>query len=161
MFVSPEPDKPDTEDNTKLLDELSQVTTFWFSEAPGDEKPTSAKSSKLASAILASALALVKYKFVPSVKSAVSLVANQVLAVKIPDSNGAMHDFWIKYAEVEYWQQWYRELERGYWYSRSTDTVLDATGRPINSGPGLQEQLEDCHTEYYSHLTTQLSGCSH
>jgi hypothetical protein len=53
-------------------------------------------------------------------------------------------------------EQWYRELERGYWYSRSTDTVKDITGRPINSGPGLQEQLEDGHTEYYSHLTTTL-----
>ena len=78
VFVSPEPDSPDTDDNAKLPAELSQVTTFWSSLAPGDEKPTSAKSSKLANAILASALAFVKYKFVPSVKSAVSLVASCV-----------------------------------------------------------------------------------
>lgn len=82
--------------------------------------------------------------------------ANEVLAVKIPDNTGRMHDSWIKYAEVEYWEQWYRELERGYWYSRSTDTVLGANGRPIYSGPGVQEQLEDSHQHFYSHLSARL-----
>ena len=83
-------------------------------------------------------------------------VHDDVLAVKIPDSKGVYHDSWIKYAEVEYWQQWYRELERGYWYSRSTDTVLSANGRPIKSGPGLQEQLEDSHIQHYSNLSARL-----
>lgn len=82
--------------------------------------------------------------------------SSEVLAVAIPDSKGNMHKSWIKYAEVEYWQQWYREMERGYWYSRSTDTVLGANGRPIFNGPGLQEQLEDSHRETYSHLTAEL-----
>lgn len=82
--------------------------------------------------------------------------ANEVLAVKIPDSKGAMHDSWIKYAEIEYWEQWYRELERGFWYSRSTDSVLGATGRPIYSGPGIQEQLEDSHQHFYTTLTARL-----
>lgn len=82
--------------------------------------------------------------------------ADEVLAVKIQDTKGGWHDSWIKYAEVEYWQQWYRELERGFWYARSTDTVLGANGRPIYTGPGLQEQLEDSHVYYYSHLTSKL-----
>lgn len=82
--------------------------------------------------------------------------ANEVLAVKIADSKGKMHDSWIKYAEVEYWEQWYRELERGFWYSRSTDTVIGANGRPIYSGPGVQEQLEDSHIYNYSVLTSTL-----
>jgi len=82
--------------------------------------------------------------------------ANEVLAVKIPDSKGGLHDSWIKYAEVEYWQQWYRELERGAWYSRSTNTVLGANGRPIYSGPGVQEQLEDSHIHFYSFLSAKL-----
>jgi hypothetical protein len=69
---------------------------------------------------------------------------------------GTYHDSWVKYAEVEYWQQWYREIERGYWYSRSTDSVLSANGRPIRTGPGLQEMLEDSHTQRYSHLTARL-----
>lgn len=82
--------------------------------------------------------------------------ANEVLAVKIPDSKGKMHDAWIKYAEVEYWEQWYRELERGMWYSRSTDTVLGANGRPVYSGPGVQEMLEDSHVHHYSVLSAKL-----
>lgn len=81
---------------------------------------------------------------------------DEVLAVKIPDSKGVYHDSWVKYAEVEYWQQWYRELERGNWYSRSTDTVLNAAGRPIRTGPGIQEQLEDSHILRYSHLSARL-----
>lgn len=81
---------------------------------------------------------------------------DEVLAVKIPDSKGTYHDSWVKYAEVEYWQQWYRELERGFWYSRSTDTVLSANGRPIKTGPGLQEMLEDSHVKRYSHLSARL-----
>lgn len=82
--------------------------------------------------------------------------AQEVLAVKIPDSKGTFHDSWIKYAEVEYWMQWYRELERGYWYSRSTDKLIGSTGRPIYSGPGIRQQLEDSHQHFYTHLTAGL-----
>lgn len=82
--------------------------------------------------------------------------STEVLAVKVADSKGKLHDSWIRYAEVEYWQQWYRELERGYWYSRSTDDVIGGTGRPVRSGPGIQELLEDSHTHRYTHLTAKL-----
>lgn len=82
--------------------------------------------------------------------------AQEVLAVQIPDSKGTMHKSWVKYSEVEFWQQWYRELERGAWYSRSSKTIDGSTGRPIYSGPGIQEQLEDSHIHNYSHLTAKL-----
>lgn len=80
----------------------------------------------------------------------------EALAVAIPDSKGKYHTSWMRYAEVEYWQQWYRELERLAWYSRSTDTVIGGNGRPVRSGPGIQEQLEDSHIHRYSHLTAKL-----
>ncbi len=82
--------------------------------------------------------------------------SQEVLAVAIPDNKGQYHTSWMKYAEVEYWQQWYRELERGVWYTRSTDTVKGANGRPVRSGPGIQEQLEDSHIHRYSNLTATL-----
>lgn len=82
--------------------------------------------------------------------------SQEVLAVAIPDSKGQYHTAWMKYAEVEYWQQWYRELERGVWYTRSTHTVKGANGRPVRSGPGIQEQLEDSHVHHYSTLTATL-----
>ena len=64
VLVSPEPDRPDTEDKANAPAELSQDITFWFSAEPGAEKPTLAKSCKLANAILASALAEVWNKLV-------------------------------------------------------------------------------------------------
>jgi len=82
--------------------------------------------------------------------------STEVLACKIPDSKGKLHDSWMRYAEVEYWQQWYGELERGHWYSRSADTVIGSNGRPVRMGPGIQEQLEDSHIHRYSHLTAKL-----
>jgi hypothetical protein len=82
--------------------------------------------------------------------------STEVLAVGIPDSKGQYHKSWIRYADVEYWMQWYRELERGYWYSRSAETVIGGNGRPVRMGPGVQEQLEDSHIHRYTHLTAKL-----
>lgn len=82
--------------------------------------------------------------------------AQEVLAVKMLGSDGKWYDSWVKYAEVEYWEQWYRELERGYWYSRSTDSVKGATGRSLVTGPGVQELLEDSVQHYYSVLSARL-----
>lgn len=82
--------------------------------------------------------------------------STEVLAVAIPDSKGKYHNSWMRYADVEYWMQWYRELERMSWYSRSTDTVIGGNGRPVRSGPGIQEQLEDSHIHRYTHLTAKL-----
>lgn len=82
--------------------------------------------------------------------------SQEVLAVKIQDSKGSMHDSWIKYAEVEYWQQWYKELERAYWYNRKAVSIDSASGRPVDSFAGVQEKLESSHIHYYSELTAKL-----
>ena len=82
--------------------------------------------------------------------------ATEVLAVGVLGSNGKSYTSWMQYAEVEYWKQWYEELEAAMWYTRSTDVVLDNTGRPVQSGPGIQEQLEDGHQATYSVLTATL-----
>jgi len=82
--------------------------------------------------------------------------STEVLAVAIPDTKGKYHTSWMRYADVEYWMQWYRELERGYWYNRSTDSIMGANGRPVRNFPGIQEQLEDSHIHRYTHLTAKL-----
>lgn len=82
--------------------------------------------------------------------------STEVLAVGIPDSKGKYHKSWIRYADVEYWMQWYRELERGYWYNRSTDSVIGGNGRPVRNFAGVQEKLEDSHIHRYTHLTAKL-----
>lgn len=82
--------------------------------------------------------------------------AAEVLAVKVPDSNGKEHAMWMQYAEAEFWQQWYRELEVGKWYGQPSD-VEGSTGRPVFSGPGIQQQiLDDGHIHYYNTLSATL-----
>ncbi len=81
------------------------------------------------------------------------LAANTALAIAVKDSKGNWTKSWMKYAEAKFWQQWYEEMEVAAWYGRSTDVVLDANGRPVMAGPGINEQLEDSHIAPYSHLT--------
>lgn len=88
--------------------------------------------------------------------SVTDYAATGVLSVGITDHAGKIHWTWMSYAEVEFWRQWYKELEASVWYTRSTDTVLDSTGRPVQSGPGIQEQLEDSHVHHYTTLTARL-----
>ena len=82
--------------------------------------------------------------------------AEEVLAVKMMDSKGKEFDSWVNYAEVEYWRQWYKELERAYWYNRKAKSIEGSTGRSVDSFSGIQEQLEDAHVHYYTDLTARL-----
>lgn len=82
--------------------------------------------------------------------------STEVLCVKILDSKGKAHDTWIRYAEVEYWQQWYREYERNLWYGRTSRGIKGSTGREVRTFPGVQEQLEYSNVSRYSHLTTKF-----
>lgn len=82
--------------------------------------------------------------------------AEEVLAVNIMTSSGNKAKSWFNYAETEFWQQWYRELEIAYWYSRKSDKIDGSTGRKVRSFPGIQEQLEDSHIHKYSTLSATL-----
>lgn len=88
--------------------------------------------------------------------SVTDYAAGEVLAVGIPDHNNKVHSSWINYAEVEYHRQWNKENERACWYSRSTDTVIGKNGRPVRSGPGIFEQLEDSHIARPNYLTAKI-----
>ena len=85
---------------------------------------------------------------------------NTALAVrmKAQDANGNTKeaDYWVKYVELMYWQQWYKELDKGYWYTRNTNTVVGSNGRPILSGAGIQQQLESGTRYFYNTLTAPL-----
>jgi hypothetical protein len=58
----------------------------------------------------------------------------------------------MRYAEVEYWMQWYRELKGVMVFKKCWNSSW-WNGRPVRMGPGIQEQLEDSHVHRYSHLT--------
>jgi len=88
--------------------------------------------------------------------SITDFASNQVLLAGIPDSDGKIHNSWLSLVEAEFFKSWYKELERGLWYSRSTDTVMDENGRPVQSGAGIHELLEDSHREPYTHLTAKF-----
>ncbi len=87
--------------------------------------------------------------------SVTDYASTEVLRVMAQDSKGKSHPSWVRYAEVEFWLQWYREQERALWYSKSTSSI-DSNGRPVRSFPGIQEQLKDGHTYTYNQLTSKL-----
>ena len=84
--------------------------------------------------------------------------ANQALVTALMDANGKVYkDYkWLKYAEAEYWIQWYKEKERGLWYGQTNNSVSGANGRVARTGPGVQELLADSHVHHYSQLTEKL-----
>lgn len=80
----------------------------------------------------------------------------QALVIGIPDSAGKVHKTWTSFAEVEYFQQWYKELDRARWLNRKARSVQSANGRPVDSFSGIYEKLEDSHIHYYTELTARL-----
>lgn len=84
--------------------------------------------------------------------------ANQALVVALMDSEGKVYkDYkWLKYAESEYWIQWYKEKERILWYGQMANGVAGANGRAARTGPGVQELLKDSHVHVYNTLTEDL-----
>lgn len=67
----------------------------------------------------------------------------EVLAIKLTDSDGKEWNTFDDYAMVEYYKQWQREIETALIYSRTTDFELDSTGHKVDKFPGLMQQLED------------------
>lgn len=83
--------------------------------------------------------------------------ADEILAVGIPDSKGNIYTSWMRYAEAEFWMQWYQELETSLWYGRrSTGKLKGSSGRPVLTGPGIQQLLESGHQERYNTLSAKL-----
>lgn len=84
-------------------------------------------------------------------------VATEALAVQLTGQGGKKYNTWVKYAEAEYWQQWYRELENLYWYAIKSEHMEGSTGRKVYTGPGVHQQIMDNgHKHYYSTLTAKL-----
>lgn len=82
--------------------------------------------------------------------------STEILAIAVVDSNGKAHQTWIRYAEVEFWQQWAREKEIVLWYGRDAKSLVGSTGNNVRLFPGIQEQLEDSNIAYYNHLTAKF-----
>jgi hypothetical protein len=81
---------------------------------------------------------------------------NAVLAMQIPDENGKLYGAWTDYAEATFWQEFYKEVDYSYWYSRNTTKVPGATGRTVQSGPGVLELLEESHTFAFNQFNGRI-----
>lgn len=67
----------------------------------------------------------------------------EVLAIKVTDSNGNTHDFVDDFAMVEFRKQWLREIEKALIFSRTTENELDSTGNKVDKFPGLIQQIQE------------------
>jgi len=70
-----------------------------------------------------------------------NFASTAVLSTYIQTSEGPMKS-WVSYAEAEFMRQWYMEKEMLVWYGEKTSDVFGSTGRPIVSGPGIEEMIE-------------------
>ncbi|MBQ5392031.1 MAG: hypothetical protein IIU44_06640 [Spirochaetales bacterium] len=67
----------------------------------------------------------------------------EVMAVRVTDSEGNTYDMIDDYALFEYRKQWLEEIEKALLWSRTTDTELDSTGNKVDKFPGLIQQVTD------------------
>jgi hypothetical protein len=81
---------------------------------------------------------------------------NEVLTMQIPGDDGKLYGAWTDYAEAVFWQEFYKEIEYIYWYSRNTTKVPGATGRTVQSGPGVLELLEESHTFAFNQFNGKI-----
>jgi hypothetical protein len=83
--------------------------------------------------------------------------AEEYLAIAFRDNKGSEHNRWIRYAEVEFHQQWLKEIERAIFYNRKDPTIKGGTGRPVDSFAGIQQKLEESGNNHvHSRLTPKL-----
>lgn len=80
----------------------------------------------------------------------------QVLATPFVDRTGKAHKFWLSVQEAESMRAFERDKEIALWYNRKANSLIDSTGRKVDSFAGINEQLEDAHNHYYSELTAKL-----
>jgi hypothetical protein len=69
---------------------------------------------------------------------------------------------WVKYAEWEFWAQWLDEMEIAYIYGKGnvnkngTTAMKGASGNPVYTGAGLEEQIAPANKRKYTTLTEQV-----
>jgi hypothetical protein len=90
--------------------------------------------------------------------------ATDALVIQLADPNnpGKKSTVWTRYAEWEAMAQWYREIERSYWYSTfSSDSngitdMLGNNGLPVYEGAGIREQIAPANIRNYTELSENI-----
>lgn len=88
---------------------------------------------------------------------------DKVLTIKLMDPNGkSVAETWVKYAEWEFWSQFQDEIELMLMFGISnvkTNTTTDmkgASGNPVYSGAGLEQQIAPTNKRFYTILTEKI-----
>jgi hypothetical protein len=88
---------------------------------------------------------------------------SKVLKISLMNPQGKeVANTWVKYAEWEFWAQWMDEMEKSYIYGKGnvmkngTTNMKGASGNPIYTGAGLEEQIAPANKRYYTTLTEQV-----
>lgn len=88
---------------------------------------------------------------------------SKVLEIKMLDPNGkATASTWVKYAEWEFWKQWMDEVEvmlmygKGNVNTNGTTAIKGASGNPVYTGAGLEQQISASNKRLYTTLTEQI-----
>jgi hypothetical protein len=90
--------------------------------------------------------------------------ATDVLIIQLsdPDNPGKTSTLWTKFAEWEAMAQWYREMERYYWYSTYSSDATGVTdmrgnnGLPVFEGAGIRQQIAPANKRTYTELTEDI-----
>jgi hypothetical protein len=90
--------------------------------------------------------------------------ATDVLIIQLADpaNPGKKSTIWTRYAEWEAMAQWYREIERNYWYSTfsanasGVTDMLGNNGLPVYEGAGIREQIAPANQRFYTTLSETI-----
>ena len=88
---------------------------------------------------------------------------SKVLKISLMNPQGKeVANTWVKYAEWEFYSQWQDEMEKALIYGKGnvrvngTTNMKGASGNPIFTGAGLEEQIAPANKRYYTNLTEQV-----
>lgn len=84
---------------------------------------------------------------------------DKVMIVTVPAMDGKTSNFWVKLVEWNFWTQWMDEVEILLMFgpnnvkSDGTTGMKGASGNPVYSGAGLEDQIAPSNKRYYTSLT--------
>lgn len=87
----------------------------------------------------------------------------KVMVISLMDPQSKqVSNTWVKYAEWEFYAQWMDEMEKALIYGKGNvmkngvTNMKGASGNPIYTGAGLEEQIAPANKRFYTTLTEQV-----
>jgi len=129
-----------------------------FNTVEHDHSRTSGETHYATPLMLENYMTTIRKKY-----SVTGAVHDRVLVIQLMNPDGTqMSSTWVKYAEWEFWKQYMDEKELMLMFGPSnvfqngTTSLKGASGNPIYSGAGLEDQIAPGNKRYYTQLTEQF-----